>query len=232
MTDIKKKAGMQIRRYRQANKFTIEDLAGMIHKGKSTVSKYENGEIAVDIETLHEIADALNVTVNELLWTEEKDIRVNPEQGAFAYREYMYFYDGRAKRVSKSLLEYYFTKDQDRMRVVLFYDVPSLSDAGKCRALYTGCLTRYAFISNYTFENQKNHTEQAFLYSVDNLEFSDNKTGVLSGLSFRTMMPVSFKVLISSSPQKEDEDFVQSLMLSKEELRLTKKYNMLTLDNR
>lgn len=229
MQDVKKKVGGQIRRYRQADKMTIEELAKKIHKGKSTVSKYENGEIAVDIETLAEIAAALRITLNELVQEEEAPIE-RMEQGAFSHREYMYFYDGRAKRVSKSVLEHYRTSREDRMKVVLFYDVPALSETGKCRALYRGYMTKYAFISNYTFENQKNSTEQAFLYSFDSLEFSLNKTGVLSGLSSRTMLPVSLKVVLAAEPQKEDEEFVQSLMLSKEDLRLTKKYNMLTLE--
>ena len=40
---------------------TLAQLAEMIHKGQSTVSKYETGDIAVDVETLYDISDALHI---------------------------------------------------------------------------------------------------------------------------------------------------------------------------
>lgn len=229
--DISKQVGSQIRRYRQANRLTLEELARMVHKGKSTLSKYESGEIVVDVEVLAELAAALRVTPNELLRQDAPEDVSQQGPGDFSHREYLYFYDGRVKRVSRSVLEHYHTSDPDQMRAVLFYDVPSLEDSGKCRALYVGHMTRYAFISNYTFENQRSRTEQVFLYCIDRLESARVRVGVLSGLSFRTMTPVSVKILVTEEPQRETESFIQSLMLTKEDLKLTKKYNMLTLEN-
>lgn len=229
--DISKQVGSQIRRYRQANHMTLEQLAQIIHKGKSTLSKYETGEIVLDVEMLVELASALNVTPGELLRQSPAEESHPQSPGIFSHRVYLYFYDGRVKRVSRSVLEHYTTGEPDRMRAVLFYDVPSFEDVGKCRGLYIGHMTQYAFITNYTFENQRSRTEQVFLYCIDRLELLPIRTGVLSGLSFRTMTPVSVKVLVAEEPQRETEAFVESLMLSREDLRLTRKYNMLTLDN-
>lgn len=229
--NISRQVGAQIRRYRQANRMTLDELSQLVHKGKSTLSKYETGEIVVDVEMLVELASALRVTPSELLQQHIPEENAQPGPGSFSHREYLYFYDGRVKRVSRSVLEHYHTGEPDRMRAVLFYDVPSLDDVGKCRALYVGHMTRYAFISNYTFENQRSRTEQMFLYCIDRLEADRIRTGVLSGLSFRTMTPVSVKVLVSEEPQRETEHFIESLMLSREDLRLTRRYNMLTLDN-
>lgn len=117
------------------------------------------------------------------------------------------------------------------MRAVLFYDVPSFDEVGKCRGLYVGHMTRYAFITNYTFENRRSRTEQVFLYCIDRLEPARIRAGVLSGLSFRTMTPVSVKILLAEAPQRETEAFIESMMLTREDLRLTRHYNMLTLDN-
>ena len=58
--------GEQIRKYRKAGKMTLQDLADAIHKSRATVCKYENGDISVDIETLYEISQILQVSMSSL----------------------------------------------------------------------------------------------------------------------------------------------------------------------
>ena len=58
--------GEQIRRYRKAGNMTLQDLADAIHKSRATVCKYENGDISVDIETLYEISQILQVSMSQL----------------------------------------------------------------------------------------------------------------------------------------------------------------------
>lgn len=55
--------GRQIRTCRKQNKITLEELSRIIGKSKSTISKYEKGEIPVDVETLYLIAQALHVHI-------------------------------------------------------------------------------------------------------------------------------------------------------------------------
>ncbi|HBF65416.1 MAG TPA: XRE family transcriptional regulator, partial [Clostridium sp.] len=50
MKEVSIHVGKRIRLYRKLKKLTIEVFAEMIHKSKATVSKYENGEISIDIE--------------------------------------------------------------------------------------------------------------------------------------------------------------------------------------
>ena len=66
MSDFTRYVGEQIRKYRKAGKLTLQDLADAIHKSRATVCKYENGEIAVDIETLYEISQVLQVSMTQL----------------------------------------------------------------------------------------------------------------------------------------------------------------------
>ena len=67
MKEISIHVGQRIRLYRKMKGLTIETFAGMIQKSKATVSKYENGDISIDIETLFVIAQALEVSVNQLV---------------------------------------------------------------------------------------------------------------------------------------------------------------------
>ena len=68
MSEITIEVGKRIRGMRKKRDMTLEELAAEIHKSKATVSKYEKGEIAVDIETLYEIADVLHIHVEQLLY--------------------------------------------------------------------------------------------------------------------------------------------------------------------
>lgn len=67
MSELNREIGGLIRNYRKAKNLTQDELSEKICKSKSTISKYEKGEIAVDIETLYEIADAIGVHVEQLL---------------------------------------------------------------------------------------------------------------------------------------------------------------------
>lgn len=59
--------GNRIHLYRKNIGMSMEELALKIHKSKASVSKYESGQIAVDVETLFHIAQALHVAPHHLL---------------------------------------------------------------------------------------------------------------------------------------------------------------------
>lgn len=228
MENSRRHIGAQIRRYRRAAGLTVEALAQAVHKSKSTVSKYETGEISLDVETLLEIADALHVSPGILLQRGDSLSRQQPQECGFSHREFLYFYDGRKRRISRSAMEHYFTDQTGVFHAMLFYDTPTLQAPEECASLYSGEMTQHGLISCYTLRNQKNVVEQVLIYSIDSLEQRQYKSVVLLGLSSYSFAPVLMKALVFPSPCKEDADFIKDLLLTKEELRLARKYNVLT----
>ena len=67
MSEISTEVGKRIRYFRMSRNMTIEELAAAVYKSKATISKYEKGDIVMDIETLYEIANRLHVHVDQLL---------------------------------------------------------------------------------------------------------------------------------------------------------------------
>ena len=59
MEQVNLYVGAQIRRYRKNRQMTLQQLADRIHKSRASVSKYETGEVSLDIVTLTEIARVL-----------------------------------------------------------------------------------------------------------------------------------------------------------------------------
>ena len=59
--------GANIKTYRRLQHMTQKELADRICKSVACVSKYERGEVCIDLYTVYEIAGALNVPVSLLL---------------------------------------------------------------------------------------------------------------------------------------------------------------------
>ena len=64
---VLKHVGQRIRLYRKSRHMSTEQLARMINKSKATVSKYESGQITVDVVTLFDIAQALEIAPYQLM---------------------------------------------------------------------------------------------------------------------------------------------------------------------
>ena len=67
MTNLPLEIGNKIKFFRKKRGLTLVEFADILCKSKATVSKYENGQITIDIVTLYEIAEALGVHVEQLL---------------------------------------------------------------------------------------------------------------------------------------------------------------------
>jgi transcriptional regulator with XRE-family HTH domain len=227
---IEERVGQNIKKYRLAHKLTLEELAAEIHKSKSTVSKYEKGMIAVDVVTLEEIAKVLKVSPSQLLSsTDEKNVN-EYQKGEFLDRQYMYAYDGRSNKVLKSVIERYKLPDTEEHGIQMFYDVKDLQNPGECKALYAGINKKYQFVENYILQNQHNPIEHTSICCINSLHRTTRKMGMITGLSYKTMLPTAMKIMISSTVVKENEELVESLKLTKEDIRISKKYNLYTID--
>ena len=68
MGEISREIGHRIRNFRKSRHMTLDELAEVVCKNKSTLSKYENGEIILDIETIYEkvVTEKQCVSLKEL----------------------------------------------------------------------------------------------------------------------------------------------------------------------
>lgn len=67
MSNICIHVGNQIRYFRKLRGISLKEFSLLLNKSISTISKYENGSISVDIQTLEKIAHILGVTLEQLL---------------------------------------------------------------------------------------------------------------------------------------------------------------------
>lgn len=223
-------AGQNIKKYRLAYKMTLEMLAGKIHKSKSTMSKYEKGIISLDVTTLGELARVFGISPAQLLMMPDNLQHDSSGLRDCVERQYLYSYDGRIRRILRSVMERCPEQEKGQAFIDLFYDVQDMENPGQCKALYSGYSRTYEFIENYSLQNQNNPTEQASICCINSLSRTNRKIGLLTGLSYKTMLPVAIKVMISSAILKEDQELIQALQLTKEDIKISRKYNLFTID--
>lgn len=233
MSKLSGHIGGRIRLYRQKKKITIEQLAKAISKSSSTISKYEQGTIVIDVESLFDLAKALNVSVHQLI-----DYVPPGADGAKApmftkvldlESFYMYFYDGRRKKLVRGYIESRDNPLESGNHVILYLDFDSYDQYSRCQFLYSGRMHKFDTLSYISLENQSNHVERLNITILDSFRSDDIRVGHLSGISNQPYTPVSFKVIISGNRLDENDELVETLKLCSEDFRLMKKMNMFTV---
>lgn len=224
--DHRIKTGEQIRTFRLAMGISLQEFANRIHKSKSTASKYENGLISIDLDTLYDISEVLGVPLFKLLASSGSD-RAQAGAGAFESRQYLYTY--ARNRLTRSIIDHYYSDRSNELSATFFYDVPSFSQPEKCRAVYEGHMSRQGTVVNYQFVNKRNSTEHTFLCCIESLDNAGYNMGLLSSISFTTMYPNAIKSLLTPVTLPEDEALRELLIFSKEDIKRMRKENMLTI---
>jgi transcriptional regulator with XRE-family HTH domain len=205
----------------------------MIHKSKSTLSKYENGNISIDIDTLCDIANALDVEINQLINYRRRPA-VQPKFAANpfgAHSElYIYYYDGRKKSVVLSLLTLSFSDARNVFESEFYMDVPSFDDHEKCQFYYAGEMNAFDLVTYITMINQTNPMERMHLCVLNQFHHSPLKWGYMFGISYRPIAPFAIKFLLSATPMPPEKITAEALSFTNSELKTMKKLNMLLLD--
>lgn len=241
MNNIYTYTGAKIRNYRKMKKMTLQNLADAIHKSRATVSKYETGEIALDLETLYDISLALDIELSQLTdyhsqSKEEnaiKTINYSGESPFFkASKLYFYFYDGRYHRLKEAVISIHKNSiDEDGCYEASLTIHSSTENGRSSETYYSGKVLYSDMLIRFSFVNKYNKLEQDLLYIFNPLELRDYTEGLLCGISSIDLMPCAFKCLVTLLPSQNYEDIQQHLLLTPKELQRWKKLNMLIVDN-
>ncbi len=239
METINTHIGSRIRSFRKKRKLTLQQLADRIHKSRASVSKYETGEITLDVATLYEISVALGVELTQL--TDYRPelppvVPVSPRHSSRspffqANQLFFYFYDGRYNRLKDGVIHIHKTDDPlDICEASL--SISSVSPSGRStETRYTGTVVYSDMLIRFSFVNQYNALEEDLLYIFNPLELRDFTEGLLCGISSSDLMPCAFKCLVTLHPQEPSEELKRHLLFTSPEMRRWQKMNMLIVDN-
>lgn len=239
MEEIDSYVGGRVRNYRKMKGLTIQQLADAIHKSRATVSKYETGEISMDVGTLYELCQILEVDMSQLADHRPEEeahtaaVDYDGESPFFkADRLYFYFYDGRYDRLKEAVIHVHKARrDQDGLCETSLA-IRSTTKTGRSREVYyTGSVLYSDMLIRFSFVNQYNKLEQDLLYIFNPLERRDYTEGLLCGISSADLMPCAFKCIVTLTPCEDTEELRRQLLITPKELRRWQKLNMFIVDN-
>ncbi|MGN0158608.1 MAG: helix-turn-helix domain-containing protein [Brotaphodocola sp.] len=234
MSEISTQIGNRIRTFRKMRGMTLDSLSDSIHKSKSTISKYEKGEIAVDIETLYEIADAIQVHVEQLLYCPPKRVTLSSNSSSPAFfsgvsQFYSYLFDGRSNHIIRCVFDVLSETAEHQYKIMMYMNYKDFQNYQNCENTYWGYIEHYDAMTHISLTNQDTPMEKASVQILASYLDSDTKWGLFNGFSSRPMMPIAIKMLLSKTRLKEDAELLQQLKVSKDDIRLLKLYNMLSV---
>ena len=90
-------------------------------------------------------------------------------------------------------------------------------------------MEHYDALTNIQLTNQDSPMEKASVQILASFLSSDTKWGLWNGFSTRPIMPIAMKMLFSKTRLKEDAALLKKLKVSKDDIRLLKLYNMLSV---
>lgn len=231
---ISEEIGKKINIFRKKKGWTVQELGDAICKSKATVSKYEKGQISLDVDTLYDIAAALGVSPEQLLYYTPEPEPVRQEDAVPSFfqgirRLYMYTFDGRNNSLSRSLIEIGGKQADNTYKVMMYMTYDDVSQYQHCENTYTGRMVHYDALTRLVFQNRDTPMEQYTINMLASYLDAPYKWVLNYGLSSRPFMPIAAKALITKKPAAETADFIKALHISKEDIRILKLYNMLAV---
>ena len=193
----------------------------------------------MDIETLVEIAAALDVSPGQILdlptedeeTTSVKTAPVGMSPFFRASRLYFYFYDGRYKRLKDGIINIRETEEEPGSYEADL-SISTVNPSGRSSEVYyTGKVVYSDMLIRFSFVNQYNSLEEDLLYIFNPLDLRDSTEGLLCGISSADLMPCAFKCRVTLTPQEHTEEFKKRLLITREELSRWQKLNMLLVNN-
>lgn len=230
MNDYSKKTGMRIRMFRRLKGLSQQQFADALHKTKSTVSKYEHGDISMDLETFHEICRVLDLSPAALLPPAAE--ASGAEGRGRTAQLYTYNLAGRQGVLTRSLLEIYGSDTDEKTQASWFYGIPSFAAPEKCQGYYFGSIVRQNIFTHLHLINQKNNIEQVSICYRSNLDNLPFDVGLMSGLSFESLVPVTCKTVISPKPLAEDAAMLHALSFDPSEIKRIRTTGIMAVERR
>lgn len=224
--NAQKQVGEKIRMYRKLRRMSLEELANLIHKSKSILSKYELGESVFDMDTLYAIAEALDIEPAQLLNPRRHAATSSCARYGIFQNNFLYTYmlvRDRSYHLLKSLLV--FSGDDDNT-VTFYMQVPDFGQYTDCKVLYTGRMICYPNTALMTLENQADRTDYGVFGAAVRTGNTDTCIGLMMMSAYSTRDPGALKTIMSRVPAKDENEMVRLLTIDRDDIDSTRRSNI------
>ena len=213
--------GSRLRQYRRLRGYSLIEFSAMLHRSKSAISKYERGEVSIDLRTLNEMARLLDIPLSALLLDEQEAVQVSSlfhlptsEEDGPQQRLYVYMWSGRPKAyLSRQVLFL------SAHTATLFGEVESEENYCTCKYCFAGegrrsDLSYRVFLRNLTHEN-----DLVILDFQLPLNNQAEVPGFFCTFSIGPHFPLATKAILSREPIRDEERLKKLLIFDREDFK-------------
>lgn len=235
--EYSKKVGEKIRILRKKCGYTLIDFAKLLNKSKSVVSKYERGEIAIDILTIRQIAQVLNIPVSSLLEDELPQIaplfstadNIDFSNLSSIKTIYVYSYFAHA---GKPILRVQQIQCVNEKAISYLYPEHN-ADGKSFECIYTGTVINESSFTRIMISNPVVPNDVVILDFPARFQKGKPVLGYITSISIPPYSPLASAAILSDTPIADADWLKAKLTLDKDVTKYIKKNNcfMLPLDS-
>ncbi len=215
--------GGRIRLFRKHLNLTLEELAYLVHKSPSTLSKYEKGSVNIDVLTLSEIADALGIGIGQLTdYSTRRRMPPNRNDSNLFKRHdrfHVYYLYSPMKQVLQGFLEVTGNSgNQTEDNVVLYLGSEEGFDISEPLFIYTGTMTcdeSYAYIS---MQNSSGMKDMLYIMIKTPQWMRNVAKGLVLSVSSTHGCPAASSMLFSAEEMKMGDELTGILRADRDEI--------------
>ena len=204
---LSENVGKKIKFFRRLKGMSQDQLADAICKSKSTLSKYENGLISIDVDSLYDIAVALDVELAAFMdMPVSQTFAVTGDSCPFGGKGslYLHYYDGRTKRVVKTLINKQPKTTEDNVTPCkCYWDVPSWKEFENCKYFYNGAIDCHDMVTYINLFNAFNKLDQIKVAILNPFHDNMSSWGMILAISYNPIAPVAIKFRFTTNPNDE-----------------------------
>lgn len=221
--------GANIKTYRKLQHMTQQELAGRINKSMACVSKYEKGVISIDLYTLYEIAEVLNIPPALLLPQNAAGCpatRSDKELPPFLRRSPLYLYTWYTDRVE--LATSVLLIHPETMEATAYYGVSDLAHYQDSDYLMLGSIATSQSNVQLYFSNPLLKGDFMLICFRTSDLLTGHYQGFFGALNDHYRF-CSSKCYLSHTPVKDMAQLQKQLSAGKDEVSFFRKNNVLCL---
>ena len=210
-----KTLGQKLKAGRKMKGITLTELAEAVHRSPASLSKYENGEVNIAIDSLVEICTALNMDISELLPATYVDL---------IDRLYIYWYNGEEKRVKNAMIE----NSHPSMKSKIYFVTDAENSEYQSDFIYHGTVSYSDTSITFYYTNEAPPFDKVFIRMPLLFQKGRRQTGIMSCISLY-YQGITLKILISHEPLTVTDEIRNELLMTPEEIKELKRTNMLII---
>ncbi len=213
--------GAKIRAFRKVKHISLSHVAQHLNKSLSTVAKYETGEIAIDVESLHKLCSYLGINISDLI---PDSVSMYPAEDTryrnlFVEKRYVYYYRAYDKWIHRLVI----ISEKESLKATLYFGVHPDSNHYNCKHIYRGEVHYSDVQTYYIFFNTSPPFDMITINAPAMSMDHEYQIGLLSSITVYAQN-MAGKVLITDAPV-DDRILLDKLRVTNEEIKELKRTN-------